>query len=149
MSQYASIDDLTNIAEGDLLASLADDSDGTPDITDPDTVAVINRALQNSSARIDAALRGQGISLPLQPPIDPFLIVLACELALPELWGRRTGQPTYPRETSLLQAEANLKRICTGEMKVEISGAAEVTPTISSTTDADDATFTKETLKAF
>ena len=147
MSQYATIDDLKNIAEADLLASLADDSAGAPDISDPGTVAVINKALQRSSARIDAALRGRGISVPLQPPIDDFLIVLACELALPELWGRRANQAPFPREIQLGQAEVNLRRICAGEVMVEIAGAPEVAPTISSTTEDTDPTFTRETLK--
>lgn len=139
---YATPSHLTARLGTDLAALLADeDGDAAPD------VAILDAALADASAHIDAAL-ARRYAVPFDPAPDR-LIRLAVDLAVRHLYARRREAISPEAETSYTHALAELRDLAAG-----LADLPGVAPRLSpldteSTTRGQPKHFTRETLDPF
>lgn len=139
---YASLTDLASRLGPELLAFLADDDgDAAPDD------AILAAALDDASARIDAAL-ARRYAVPIDPAPDR-LIRLAVDLAVALLYHRR--REALPAEAASAYARALLDLIDLADGRAALPGVApRVSPLHSGSTTLDQPKrFNRDTLEPF
>ena len=128
MVMYATRSDIEARIGADVLVMLADDNDdGVADI------GVIDAAISQASARIDAAFGGR-YSVPIEPP--PAVIVWVCvSLAVPILYARRREEMPPDHKSQADAAGEFLTSLASGE--IVLSGVSTRTLPRSTTMEKD------------
>lgn len=143
MGQYATIADLSALVDPRTLASLCWDAGGTPSISDPAVVALLNGALANASAKADGYLRAF-VTVPLTAPVDDTIKLHVCEFAIELIYGRRPGASKNPRaDKELVAAYEYFEHVRAGLIKFDNAGTTERACTIRSTTEGVTPVFGK------
>ncbi|MEO1082392.1 MAG: phage protein Gp36 family protein [Pseudomonadota bacterium] len=136
---YATQQDLvTRYGESELETYAFDD-----DLDQIDT-ARVDQALQDASNFIDAYLAAQ-MTVPVDPAPD-ILTRLCAEIARYRL---QDDQPLDEARKRYEDAVALLKDIARGTASLDPSGATAASTTVHAMRDADDRTFTRESLDDF
>lgn len=98
---------------------------------------VIEAAVANAEARINAALSTAGYTVPVASPGD-YLRSLTCRLALWALVGRKQAHTAPESIKGQWQAaEDELKRIASGELSVDEAVSASATGDVATSSDDD------------
>jgi len=154
---YCSQSDLEEVIDQATIVRLTDDEALATDPTDLDASIVENaaigsrlsRALADATATVDGFLRTR-YHLPLSP-VPPYIRKLAVDLALFNLFSRRSHQMGMPDERAAAHKAA--RSALELMRKGELDAGSEPQPTESSAviadTDGPDREFTHDTMKDF
>jgi phage gp36-like protein len=146
VTAYCTQADLTlEVRDSELLQLCADDP-SVVDLADPAAQAVLDRAIQRASNRIDA-VAGAHYTVPFSP-IPGFVRDLAVDLTLVSLAGRRNTTPQWA-EDRRQRADDALRLVAAGTMTVGSQPEPVANPGRAARQSGEDRMLTPDALEGF
>ena len=134
MATYTTISDLAKRIDGEVLAGLADDTNTPPQLGDPATVLVIERAIADGAMQIDALLLGL-VDL-LHPAVQASLERHNATLALYFLYRRRyVDDRLNPLASAREMVLAHLMAVAMGRERIADGAEGQPEVVVFSTTE--------------
>ena len=148
MAIYTTIDDLKKRLDAEVLAGLADDENTPPDLDDPDTQDVIQRAISDGASLIDSYLTGR-VDLG-SPQVQAALERINATLALYFLYRRRyVDDALNPLAAAREALCAHLSAVTRGEERLGDGDDGSPEMEVYSTTAERERVLDEETLSKF